>query len=94
VRRLRGALSWLLPATLLALMPKCPVCLAAYAALVTGIGITIPAAAAIRTAMLAACLASLGFLVVRMALRGMAVARFVSRLRACGRGPASVTIAS
>jgi hypothetical protein len=94
LRRLRGSLSWLLPATLLALMPKCPVCVAAYVALLTGVGITIPAAAAIRTAMIAACLASLAFLTLRMALRGMAVARFVSSLRACGQGPASVTIAS
>lgn len=35
---------WLFPGILLVLMPKCPVCLAAYIALVTGISIPIAAA--------------------------------------------------
>jgi hypothetical protein len=36
-RRAGRTASWLLPAALLAAMPKCTVCLAAYIALITGI---------------------------------------------------------
>jgi hypothetical protein len=39
----------LLPAALLALAPKCPVCLAAYLTLVSGVGITATAAEHVRT---------------------------------------------
>jgi len=43
-RRLSGAAASLLPGALLVLLPKCPLCLAAWLTMVTGIGI--PAAAA------------------------------------------------
>ena len=57
--RLRGLLAWLLPGTLLALTPKCPACLAAYVALATGIGISIPLATGLRWTLVAACVGSL-----------------------------------
>ncbi|MDB5331924.1 MAG: hypothetical protein JWP03_3075 [Phycisphaerales bacterium] len=58
-------MQWLFPATLLVLMPKCPMCVAAYVALFTGVGISVSTARWIRIAMLAFCLTSLAFLAVR-----------------------------
>jgi hypothetical protein len=50
-------------------MPKCPACLAAHVALVTGVGLSLPAAGALRTALVASCAGALVFLVVRCARR-------------------------
>ena len=54
-----SVLGWILPATVLALMPKCPVCVAAYAAALTGIGLSLPAASYLRTTAIAISVASL-----------------------------------
>ena len=59
LRRGISASAWLLPGSLLVLMPKCPVCFAAYIALFTGVGISIPAASGLRLALIVACCASL-----------------------------------
>jgi hypothetical protein len=49
---LGGLVGWVGSAAGLALMPKCPVCIAAYLALGTGVGISISAAAHLRTALI------------------------------------------
>ena len=68
-RRGTEAASWLLPSSLLILMPKCPLCLAAYVAAATGLGLSVPAAAGLRTALIVLCIASLAFLAARLLLR-------------------------
>ncbi len=54
-RRAREIAEWMVPGTLLLLVPKCPVCLAAYVALATGIGVSLPTAGLIRTTLLIIC---------------------------------------
>ena len=73
-RRLGGLAGWVGSAAGLALMPKCPACIAAYLALGTGVGISISAAAHLRTAFTFACIALLiGFTVAL--LRGSLLLR-------------------
>lgn len=67
--RLLGAAQWLVPSVLLALTPKCPVCLAAYVTVGTGIGLSLPTAAFLRTTMLLGGGAALAFLVARLLFR-------------------------
>jgi hypothetical protein len=64
LRAWRG-IQWLFPATLLVLMPKCPLCVAAYVAFFTGIGITISAARWIQILMLVLCWTALVYLAIR-----------------------------
>jgi hypothetical protein len=59
----------LLSGGLLLLVPKCPVCLAAYVAAFTGLGLSFSAAAGLRWALIMLCVASLGFLTVRLIKR-------------------------
>ena len=60
---------WVVPSAALALLPKCPACVAAYVALATGLGISLPAATHLRALLVALCLASLAFVIARR-LRG------------------------
>ena len=64
-RRSAEVVGWLLPGATLALLPKCPACVAAYIALLTGVGISMSAAAYLRTALLIVCVSSLFYLVAR-----------------------------
>ena len=67
---------WLFPAAMLALIPKCPLCVAAYVALFTGIGISVPTARWIQILMLVVCLTGLGYFAGRNA------ARYLARVKA------------
>ena len=68
-RRVARFVSWIVPGAVLALMPKCPACLAAYIALGTGIGLSLPAAENLRFGAIALSGALLGVLVIRVARR-------------------------
>jgi hypothetical protein len=65
VRRVREFISWLVPSTILVLLPKCPICLAAYVALLTGLSLSFTTATYLRWALLFLCIASLLLLTVR-----------------------------
>jgi hypothetical protein len=68
-RRGRELGAWMLPSIALALMPKCPACVAAYIALGTGIGISMPTATYLRVSLIVVCGASLAFLAARRVRR-------------------------
>jgi hypothetical protein len=53
------------PGFVLLIIPKCPVCLAAYIALGTGIGISFAVATWIRWALIALCVGSFLYLLAR-----------------------------
>ena len=64
-RRALAVAQWLTPAATLALIPKCPMCLAAYIALATGLSIPIPTATYLRLSLITTCLTALLFLTYR-----------------------------
>lgn len=72
--RFIGPLEWAVPVTVLALVPKCPACVAAYVLLLTGFGVSLPTAAAARWALI-----GVGFLLlVILAVRdGRRIVRWV-----------------
>jgi hypothetical protein len=52
-----------LPTLILALLPKCPACFAAYVALGTGISLSVQAASVLRSTLVATCVAALVWII-------------------------------
>lgn len=65
IRATRRAISWIVPGVLLAVMPKCPVCVAAYVTLLTGCGISLATASSLRWLAISACVLSLLFVATK-----------------------------
>jgi hypothetical protein len=78
-RRLPEILAWVLPGAILALVPKCPACLAAYVALWTGLGLSVSTATWLRWVLLSLCVASLLFLMAQRLHRSGATLRFFKK---------------
>jgi hypothetical protein len=75
-QRTGAFLRWALPITTLALVPKCPGCVAAYVLLATGVSLSLKDASHLRTGIIAASLASLAL------VAGIGALRVVRRMRA------------
>lgn len=75
MRRGRELLAWSVPGIILVLLPKCPACFAAYIAVGTGLGLTLPMAGVVRWVLLVACGAALVYLAVRQVRRLLHPAR-------------------
>lgn len=65
LRQCVGAAAWMAPSAGLVLMPKCPLCFAAYVTMATGLGLTATTAGYVRWGVLALCVVSLLALAVR-----------------------------
>jgi hypothetical protein len=65
----RDAAGWIVPGLGLALIPKCPACVAAYVALASGIGISYSAAANLRLLLLILCTGALLLVAARQTVR-------------------------
>lgn len=71
-RRCCEAAGYAVPAAILVLLPKCPLCIAAWIAAGTGLGVAVSTAASLRTLLLVSCLACLGYFAAKRVLRWIA----------------------
>lgn len=67
--RVREIAGLALPGTLLALMPKCPMCLAAYVAIGTGFTLSYSSAHLLMRVLTLLCISTLAFYLVRRIIR-------------------------
>jgi hypothetical protein len=92
VRRVREIFAWVLPSAILVLVPKCPVCLAAYVALWTGISHSLATATYLCWVLLFLCVAYLLLLFVNRLTRPQGTQRDGRVVAPPRGGGASVSI--
>jgi hypothetical protein len=63
------AAGWIIPSATLVLLPKCPVCVAVYVALFSGVGISFASASVLRTSLLVLSVIALLYLALRRVCR-------------------------
>lgn len=91
-RRLDSA-GWLVSVSTLAILPKCPACLAMYVAVGTGFGISVSTARYFRLTLIILCVASLVFIAARH-VRSTVLRRYVApQSRKRTRGPSHSVVA-
>ena len=56
LRAVKNSASWIIPGVMLALMPKCPLCLAAWLSVMLGIGMSTASATALHATLITLCL--------------------------------------
>ena len=64
--RIREAAGWVVPGALLALMPKCPMCLVAYVALCSGLTMSCSSAHILMRVLTVFCVGALALCAVRL----------------------------
>ena len=77
-RRCFDIAQWVVPGTILAFLPKCPVCFAAYVAVGTGIGLSLSTATYLRMLLLVLCVASLSYLAAKR-MRGFIALIYITK---------------
>jgi hypothetical protein len=64
-RRCLGFAGWVVPSAILALMPKCPACLAGYVAVGTGLGLSLSTATNLQAVLIILCVSLLLYRLVK-----------------------------
>jgi len=68
VRRFLHFVGWILPTVILALIPKCPACVAGYAVIGTSMGFSLSGFAQLRLALIVLCVVSLSYVGIKSVL--------------------------